>query len=299
MTASAPVLQVLTFGDLFTDVVAQLRGDLRYADDVAARITTHGGGAAANTAAWLASLGVQAGFIGRVGDDVWGRAAVEVLEAAGVAVHAGADSGLATGTCVVLVDSHGERSMVTDPGASAQIPVGDLPLDRFVAGAHLHVSGFSLVHDGSREAALTALRLAGEHGMTRSFDPGAVSVIETIGAERLRGWVRGVDLLLPNEDEALRLAGLDDPEDAAVSLVDGLGAVVVKLGEDGALWTDGSSTVRGEAETVPVLDTTGAGDAFAAGFLDTWLVDRDPELALQAGARTAARCVTLVGGRPG
>lgn len=290
--------RVVTFGDLFTDVVAQLRGDLRYADDVPARVTAHGGGAAANTAAWLADLGVPTAFVGRVGDDVLGRAAVDLLVMAGVDVHAVADATLPTGTCIVLVDSHGERSMVTDSGASAAIAVADLPVERFVEGTHLHVSGFSLLHDAAREAALTALRLAGEHGMTRSFDPGAVSVIESIGAERLRSWLRGVDLLLPNEDEARRLAGMDDPEEAARSLVDGIGAVVVKLGEDGALWTDGLTTVYGEAETVPALDTTGAGDAFAAGFLARWLADREPEAALRSGALTAARCVTLVGGRP-
>lgn len=299
MKPVGPPVAVVTFGDLFTDVVAQLRGDLRYADDVPARVTTHGGGAAANTAAWLAELGVPSAFVGRVGDDVWGRAAVEVLESAGVVVHAAADTSLATGTCIVLVDAHGERTMVTDSGASAVISVADLPTPLFVPGAHLHLSGFSFLHDGAREAALTALRLAGEQGMTRSVDPGAMSVVTDVGAERLRGWLRGVDLLMPNEDEARLLAGVDDPIEAAELLADGVGAVVVKLGEDGAAWTDGSSTVHGAAETVPVLDTTGAGDAFAGGFLSSWLVDRQPDAALEAAARTAARCVTLVGGRPG
>jgi ribokinase len=298
VTTGSPTIGVVTFGDLFTDVVAQLRGDLRYADDVPARVTTHGGGAAANTAAWLADVGVGTAFVGRVGDDVWGRAAVEVLESAGVDVHAASDASLPTGTCVVLVDGHGERSMVTDSGASAAISVGDLPVQLFVPGAHLHLSGFSFLHDAAREAALTALRLAGENGMTRSVDPGAMSVVQAVGADRLRGWLRGIDLLLPNEDEARLLAGVEDPVEAASSLVDGIGAVVVKLGEDGAVWTDGSSTVHGEAETVPVLDTTGAGDAFAAGFLSRWVADRHPDPALLAGARLAARCVTLVGGRP-
>lgn len=292
-------LAVVTFGDLFIDVVAQLRGDLRYGDDVPARVTTRGGGAAANTAAWLADHQVPTAIVGRVGDDVWGRAAVEVLVAAGVVVHATADPSLPTGTCVVLVDAAGQRTMVTDSGASAAISVSDLPLGLFVPGAHLHVSGFSFLHDRAREAALTALRVAAENGMTRSVDPGASSVIDSVGAERLRGWLRGVDLLIPNEDEARALSGLDDPVAAARSLVDGIGAVVVKLGGDGAVWTDGANTVHGPAETIPVLDTTGAGDSFAAGFLSRWLLDRDPAASLAAGAATAARCVTLVGGRPG
>lgn len=290
---------VVTFGDLFIDVVAQLRDGLRYGDDTPARITTHGGGAAANTAAWLADLQVPTAIVGRVGDDAWGRAAVEVLEAAGVVVHAAYDPSRPTGTCVVLVDADGQRTMVTDSGASAAIAVGDLPTALFVPGAHLHLSGFSFLHDRAREAALSALRLAAESGMTRSVDPGAAAVIDAVGADQLRGWLHGVDLLIPNEEEARRLAGDPDPIAAARSLVDGIGAVVVKLGADGAVWTDGRSSVHGAATAVPVLDTTGAGDSFAAGFLSRWLVDRDPSGSLAAGAAAAARCVTLVGGRPG
>jgi sugar/nucleoside kinase (ribokinase family) len=298
MSSDARRPRVVAFGDLFTDVVAHLHGDLRYADDVPARVTTHGGGAAANTAAWVADLGGAASFVGRVGDDVWGRAAVEVLVAAGVTCHVSADPTLPTGTCIVLVDGHGERSMITDSAASAVITVAALPTGVFVAGDHLHVSGFSFLHDVAREAALSALRLAGEAGMTRSVDPGAMAVVDAIGPDRLRSWLRGVDLLFPNGDEARLLAGLDDPVDAAEALADGVGAVVVKLGEDGAAWTDGSSTVQVDAPTVPVLDTTGAGDAFAAGFLGRWLQHAPPDEALAAGARSAARCVTRVGGRP-
>ncbi len=298
MTADGRPDRVVAFGDLFTDVVAHLHGDLRYADDVPAGVTTHGGGAAANTAAWVAHLGRDASFVGRVGADVWGRAAVEVLVSGGVDCHVSSDVTLPTGTCIVLVDGHGERSMITDSGASARIRASDLPDPLFVPGNHLHVSGFSFLHDDAREAALAALRRAGERGMTRSVDPGALAVIESVGAERLRSWLRGVELLFPNGDEARLMAGHDDPIAAAETLAQEVGAVVVKLGEDGAAWTDGSSLVHAEAETVPVLDTTGAGDAFAAGFLGRWLEQGPPDAALAAGARSAARCVTRVGGRP-
>jgi sugar/nucleoside kinase (ribokinase family) len=191
--------------------------------------------------------------------------------------------------------------MITDSGASARIRTADLPSGLFVPGNHLHVSGFSFLHDDAREAALSALSRAADAGMTRSVDPGAMAVVESTGAERLSGWLRGVDLVFPNGDEARLMAGLDDPVEAAESLARDLdgGAVVVKLGEDGAAWTDGVSVVHGEAETVPVLDTTGAGDAFAAGFLGVWLGEAPPDEALAAGAHAAARCVTRVGGRPG
>ncbi|MDH4158871.1 MAG: sugar kinase [Actinomycetota bacterium] len=298
MTDDARAGRVVAFGDLFTDVVAHLHGDLRYADDVPARVSTHGGGAAANTAAWVAHLGHDASFVGRVGADVWGRAAVEVLVSGGVDCHVSADPALPTGTCIVLVDGHGERSMVTDSGASAQIRASDLPGPLFVPGNHLHVSGFSLIHDAAREAALSALRQAGEHGMTRSVDPGAMAVIESVGAERLLDWLRGVDLVFPNEDEARVLAGVDDPVEAAEKLAQDVGAVVVKLGADGAAWTDGVSLVHRDAAGGPVLDTTGAGDAFAAGYLGQWLAQAPPDAALAAGVRTAALCVARVGGRP-
>jgi sugar/nucleoside kinase (ribokinase family) len=134
--------------------------------------------------------------------------------------------------------------------------------------------------------------------MTVSVDPSSASLLETAGPSRFLDWTRGVDLLLANRDEAEVLTGRSDPHAAAEQVTDVYREVVVKLGSDGALWRQGFIGASAPAERVEVVDTTGAGDAFAAGFLTSWLLHPEPETALAAGNRLAARAVGSVGARP-
>ena len=135
--------------------------------------------------------------------------------------------------------------------------------------------------------------------MTVSVDPSSAALLAAVGAARFLGWTRGADLLLANEDEAAVLSGAADPHQAAAQLGDTYREVVVKLGADGALWQQGFITASAPAERgVTVVDTTGAGDAFGAGFLASWLLHPEPESALAAGNRLAARAVGTVGARP-
>jgi sugar/nucleoside kinase (ribokinase family) len=206
--------------------------------------------------------------------------------------------GLTTGTCVVLVEQGGERSMLPDTGANAALVPDDLPQRLFRPGAHLHLSGYTLLHDGSRDAGLAALALAQAADMTVSVDPSSAALVEAAGVARFLEWTRGVDLLLANQEEAALLAGSDDVRAAASTLGDTYREVVVKLGRDGAQWQQGFIAASAPAERVEVVDTTGAGDSFAAGFLASWLLHPEPETALAAGNRVAASAVTRVGARP-
>jgi sugar/nucleoside kinase (ribokinase family) len=141
--------------------------------------------------------------------------------------------------------------------------------------------------------------MANAAGMTVSVDPSSAAPLRSVGAARFLAWTRGVDLLLANRDEAAVLAGTTDPHQAAQQLGDDYREVVVKLGAEGALWHRGFISASAPAERgVEVVDTTGAGDAFAAGFLASWLLHPEPETALAAGNRLAARAVSVVGARP-
>jgi sugar/nucleoside kinase (ribokinase family) len=292
------VTHVVVVGDVMVDVVARMAEPLQAGSDTAAQVTTRPGGSAANVAAWLAVAGVPVTLAGRVGDDDVGRGAVAKLRGHGVDAAVAIDDRLATGTCVVLVDAAGERSMLPDAGANAALAPADLPAERFVAGAHLHLTGYTLIRPGSRDAALHALALARRAGMTISVDPSSAAPLRAAGPERFLRWVAGADVLLPNRDEAAALTGHDDPAAAARALAANVATVVVTLGAEGALWDDGSRPVRVPAvRDAAVLDTTGAGDAFAAGFLAAWLADTAPADALAAGCRLAARAVGVLGAR--
>jgi ribokinase len=262
---------------------------------VPARIGLHGGGSAANAAAWLAAAGAEPVLIARIGDDERGRSARDELRAAGVDARLATDPELPTGTCLVLVGPDGERTMAPDPGANEALRDADLPDELLAAGGHLHVSGYALLRDGSRPAARDAIARARAAGMSVSVDPSSSALLSADFLDH----AEGATLLLPNASEAHALTGDSDPELAARELARRFGEVVVTLGAAGALWTDGEAVLRAAAEPVEsVVDSTGAGDAFAAGLLGERIRGAGVAEALAAGCRLAARAVASPGARP-
>ena len=298
--------RIVVLGDVMVDVVCRLRGPIALGSDAPATIEFGYGGSAANVAAWLAAAGASSVLVGRIGADERGAAAEADLRAAGVETRLAVDPSASTGTCVVLVGPDGERSMVPDPGANDRLERGDVPDELVGPDAHLHLTGYSLVREGSRAAARSALERARAAGMGVSVDPSSAALLSPAFMDELDG----VGLLLPNAEEAAVLAGEADPERAARALAERVPEVVVTLGADGALWTDGRVVSRvaavapanggGEGgHAFAAVDTTGAGDAVAAGFLFARLSGADPEDALRAGCRLAARAVGTHGARPG
>jgi ribokinase len=285
--------RVVVVGDVMTDVVASLSGPVAQASDTPARIVQRGGGAGANVATWLARAGALVTLIGRVGDDAAGRAVAEGLRDEGVDARLAIDPARATGTCVVLVEPGGERSMLPDAGANAGLEATPLPDD----ATHLHLAGYALLHPGSRPAARAMLADAAARGIAVSVDPSSTAPLVRSGAAAFFEWIAGVQLLLPNRDEAAALTGMPDPKASARALAAHAREVVVKLGPQGALWTDGSEQVRAPAVDVQVVDTTGAGDAFAAGLLAARLAGAGPADALGAGCALAAEAVGRAGAR--
>jgi sugar/nucleoside kinase (ribokinase family) len=289
-------VSILVVGDVMLDVVAVLPGELARGSDTPATIEHHRGGSGANVAAWLGERGRLAA---RIGADALGDAAV-----AGLAGPIERDPERPTGTCIVLVHPGGERTMIPDPGANDALELRELP-----DAEHVHFTGYGLLRDGSRPAVLRALATARERGTTVSVDPSSAAPLAA--TPQFLDWVSSATLLLPNADEARVLTGEPDPERAATLLArrlsDGASPagfirqsteVVVTLGAAGALWSDGERVVRVPAEAVEVIDTTGAGDAFAAGLLAARADGAEPVEALAAGCRLAARAVARIGARP-
>ena len=293
-------LDVVVVGDVMVDVLAAMSGPIARGSDTPANVTTAGGGSGANVAAWLAGQGVPTAYVGRVGDDALGRESVAALTDRGVTAWISTDPERATGTCIVLVEPGGERSMLPDAGANAQPRTGApaaaaVPARRPPAPVRLHAAQPRLARGRPRQPCRS--RRAAD--MTVSVDPSSAALLEHVGAAQFLAMTRGVDLLLANQDEAAVLAGVASSHEAAERLGDTYREVVVKLGADGALWQQGFISASAPAERgVEVVDTTGAGDAFAAGFLASWLLHPEPETALAAGNRLAARAVGKVGARP-
>jgi sugar/nucleoside kinase (ribokinase family) len=281
--------RVVVVGDLAVDVLVAPAEPVRPGGDVPARIATSAGGAGANTAAWLAALGVDVTLVARVGDDPSGRAALVELAAAGVRAAVTVDAGAPTATVVVLLGPDGARTMLSDRGAAARLSPADLPsLDGV---DHLHLSGYVL--RGTRDVALAAISAARAAGARTSLDPQATGALT---AALLRD-LGGVDLLLPNTDELADLTGSRDPR-SATALLDSARAVVVTDGAAGATWVDRKGLHTAPARPVDVVDPTGAGDAFDAALLAAWLQGAEPAAALAAGCAAGAEAVSRRGARP-
>jgi sugar/nucleoside kinase (ribokinase family) len=289
---------VLVVGDLITDVVAVYSGALHPGADTPAGITVRGGGSGANTAAWLAALRVPTGFVGVVGADEAGVARVRELSAAGVRTLVRHTAGAPTGTVVVLSGGD-ERTMLSDRGANRALTAADIDAGLATGARHVHLSGYVLLDPGARAAGRHALAAAAGGGATTSVDTAAAAGLRAVGAAAFRSWVRGTDLLLANLAEADVLVGPGSPAELAGRLADVAAHAVVKCGAAGAVWASaGTAPVTVPAEQVPVVDATGAGDAFTAGLLARWLAGGSPVQALLAGVAAGARAVRLVGGRP-
>jgi sugar/nucleoside kinase (ribokinase family) len=265
---------VCTLGDLTLDVVVRLSGPVAADGDVDAAISIAPGGQGANVAAWAASLGARARFVGRTGDDDAGalaRGKLVELDVEIVGPIAGRN-----GVICSLVSPEGERSMASDRGTARELRREDLD-PAWLDCDHFHVSGYALMAEPARSAALHAVELARGHGGRVSLDLSSWSAIRDSGAHAFRESVRSLrpDVVFANEDEE-RLVGR--------SIVDA--AWILKRGAGGCSF-DGDE--RAALPVEHVVDSTGAGDALAAG----WIVG-GPDLALEA----AARCVRQVGAMP-
>lgn len=289
----------MVIGDLIYDVLACFGGPLAFGTDVFAPVDAQPGGSGANTAAWLARLGVETTLVARVGDDPLGRLLGEKIEGDGVVAHLAKDRETGTGKVIALVDSDGERTLITDRGAGEHLCPDDLPEDLFGPGGHLHLSGYLFSGGTRRETALAALERARESGMTISVDPSSTTLLKALGPETFLGWTHGADLAFPNRVEGTLLAGTTDEDRIVEALLAHYGGVVLKLGAEGAMYAStGGERLRLPAPPTSAIDSTGAGDAVCAGFLKAWLAGADAEEALREGLKLAARVVEGVGGRP-
>lgn len=273
-------------GDLVEDIVAWLSSDIAKGTDTDVEIHRRRGGSAANVAVAAAGTGVPVRFIGRVGDDTIGRVLVSELTDAGV--DAVVQRSGRTGTIVVLVDACGERSMLPDRAAAIELDeVSSADLD----GVNwLHVPAYSLVGGPIAEASIEAIRIMKGRGGTVSVDASSVAIIEEFGVHRFGDLLSlvGPSVVLCNRDEA-NLLGVSDAEGLS-----GIDITVVKDGPRAAVALDSSGIVASASarQIANVRDTTGAGDAFAAGFIVAMMGDSDVEAALVNGHAVAASVLT-------
>ena len=282
----------MSLGDLIVDVVVTASEPIAYGSDRAGSIAFRQGGSAANTACWVARCRGEAVFIGAVGRDEWGRRLGAALSEAGVEAHLITRSA-PTARIVVHVEADGERSFVTDRGAADLLAPDDVRPRWFrqrggIAGQQpvaLHLPGYSLYTEPLAAASRRAVELARASGGLVSVDLASRQPILDLGPRET--WTRiaavGPDLLFGTIAEVEAI--LDGPDRAV--LLDLAPIVVVKDGAHGATILHRQGVTDVPAMAIVARDTTGAGDAFAAGFLVRWL-SYEPNARHDAQAMIAA-----------
>lgn len=290
--------KVLVIGDIMRDIVVRPSGPIRPATDQRASIAIGPGGSGANQAAWLAHCGVPVRLLACVG--AADRPAEEDrLRRAGVEPALVGHPGLPTGRLIALIDPGGERSFLTDRGANDGLHPAALPAGLLGGVGHLHLSGYALVGEATRAAALHLLGAARAAGLPISFDPGSAGFVEDMGAGELFAGLGDAQLCAANAAEAESLTGETDPERQITALTGHFDLVVLKRGAEGALagHRDGWRW-RAAAPAVAVVDTIGAGDAFLAGFLAGVLTGVSVRTSLERAVALGSVAVGIAGGLP-
>jgi sugar/nucleoside kinase (ribokinase family) len=295
---------VLVLGDLVLDVVLTPARPIEIGTDVPGSVGIRQGGSAANTARWLARLGVETQLVCAVGRDGAGRSLVEQVGRDGVRVRPARIAGQRTGRIGVLVAPTGERSFVADRRAALHLTPDHLRAEWFAGLNLIHVPAYSLMGEPIATAARAAVGLARAAGAQVSSDLSSIEPLLAEGRRAARDLVASVapDILFATEAEARAFLG----RDAADGMVEHASIAVIKRGSRGArvlARVANGNILRFDVATsqVAAADTTGAGDAFSAGFIAGWLTARAagrqvPEAlhrATLSGHRVAARQLTL------
>jgi len=313
-------LDVLAIGNAIVDVIADAsdefvarqgvpKGSMRLIDEgEATRLyramgpaREASGGSAANTVAGLAALGLRAGFIGQLGDDQLGEIFTHDIRGLGVEFDTPprGDVG-ATARCLILVTPDAQRTMNTFLGAAQMLEPGAVDAAR-IAGAHtLYLEGYLWDPAAARAAMHAAMDAARAAGTKVAFTLSDSFVVSRHRDDLLRLLGdRRIDILFGNEAEILMLAGADDLESALASVRSKVATLVVTRSEQGALALDGGERAEVAAEPIErLVDTTGAGDLFAAGFLAGEARGLGLERSLKLGAIAAAEVIQHYGARP-
>jgi sugar/nucleoside kinase (ribokinase family) len=294
---------ILSLGDLLLDVVIRYDPVSGEADMEPDAVQLWPGGSAANFAVWAARCGANVQFVSRVGRDWSGEMLVHSLDSAGVVSHVRVVDGMATGRVLVMVDHEGVRRMWSYPGTSATLSPDDLGPAWFAGLDAFHLTGYSLLRDGPRAAALRGLKLARAEGALCTLDPNPPHLIVDYGTDSYRNLLRELqfDVIFPNMEEGRLLSGEDQPEQIAYALLALSPLVVLTLGEEGCIVAERGQTheaVRVLACPIEqALDSTGAGDAFAAAFMVEYLAGKDWHSAAKKANQCAADVVARVGAR--
>ncbi|MDF1558354.1 MAG: carbohydrate kinase family protein [ANME-2 cluster archaeon] len=297
LTSSHKTPQVIGFGALNLDKIFYVDRIVKPDEEgFISSVENHPGGSGANTMVGLSRLGIEVGYIGKVANDEAGKLLQDDLASEGVNTSGVAASSGRSGACLIMVDGRGDRGILVDPGVNDTITAADIDLEMINNVDLVHFTSF--VCRGSDTSFETQKQVATCTNADLSLDPGTLYAER--GMEALMEFISQSRVVLPSDHELKLMTGCLDVSDGADMLIDaGAKWVAVKMGSRGCYVTDGTSGIHIPAQNVKVVDTTGAGDAFNAGFLFGMLEEEDIETCGKIGNIVASISIGQRGARSG
>jgi len=254
------------------------------------------GGSAANTIVGIADMGGKVAYVGKTGSDNFGLQYASELQDLGI--HFGAKaSNETTGTCVVLITPDAQRTMLTNLGVSATLSPADIDEAALKKAEYVYVEGYLFAGDSTKAAALHAIALAKKNNVKVALTISDPFLIDICRDEFVRLMENDVDLLFCNEDEAKALTGEADPIDAAHAIHKHCANVALTLGKNGSIIMHEGKAIAIESIEVAAIDSTGAGDMYAAGVLYGITNGLSWKQAGHLGSHAAGKIVAQLGAR--
>jgi sugar/nucleoside kinase (ribokinase family) len=284
-------VKIIFVGDVMQDILISHKDEIAFGSDTQANIKIQGGGSATNAAVWASTQNLEVGLVARIGDDQTGKIILEELNRPNLNLNLVKTNGVSSGSCAILIDATGERSMFPDPGANIFLTSNDVPKEWFEQAEIIHISAYSLLRKNTKNAIGEIIKIAKENGLKTSVDVASSQpLIDNDGFNALKD-LAPWDYLFANKDEAQVLGDITKIKSLCKNLI-------LKQGSKESLWIKEDFEIKDVPEKVEVVDLIGAGDAFAAGFLVGVINKETPQNTLKHANQLGAKAVGISGARP-
>jgi sugar/nucleoside kinase (ribokinase family) len=284
-------VKIIFVGDVMQDILISHKDEIAFGSDTQANIKIQGGGSATNAAVWASTQNLEVGLVARIGDDQTGKIILEELNRPNLNLNLVKTNGVSSGSCAILIDATGERTMFPDPGANIFLTSNDVPKEWFEQAEIIHISAYSLLRKNTKNAIGEIIKIAKENGLKTSVDVASSQpLIDNDGFNALKD-LAPWDYLFANKDEAQVLGDITKIKSLCKNLI-------LKQGSKESLWIKEDFEIKDVPEKVEIVDLIGAGDAFAAGFLVSVINKETPQNTLKNANQLGAKAVGINGARP-
>jgi sugar/nucleoside kinase (ribokinase family) len=284
-------VKIIFVGDVMQDILISHKDEIAFGSDTQANIKIQGGGSATNAAVWASTQNLEVGLVARIGDDQTGKIILEELNRPNLNLNLVKTNGVSSGSCAILIDATGERTMFPDPGANIFLTSNDVPKEWFEQAEIIHISAYSLLRKNTKNAIGEIIKIAKENGLKTSVDVASSQpLIDNDGFNALKD-LAPWDYLFANKDEAQVLGDITKIKSLCKNLI-------LKQGSKESLWIKEDFEIKDVPEKVEIVDLIGAGDAFAAGFLVSVINKETPQNTLKNANQLGAKAVGISGARP-